>query len=136
MSDGEYELFASQVADVDEEVAEFGDSLPKCGVLFQAQELAAGSECIEEADDGVGDDMLGAYATADDLEGDVKKACLRNLRAYKTRLDVFYGWFQQTAKAGKDLRFGEFARLARSSGVMTRRYQRAKGAALASCKPQ
>jgi hypothetical protein len=35
--------------------------------------------------------MLLAYSTAEDLEGDVGKACLRNLKAYRARLDVFYG---------------------------------------------
>lgn len=53
----------------------------------------------------------------------------------KTRLDVFYGWFQETTKAGKDLQFQKFNTHAQLTGVMTRRYGRAKEAALASCNP-
>jgi hypothetical protein len=135
MSEGEYEQFSSQVADVDAEMAEYGEGLGKCGVLIQAVELAEASQCVDEADNGVGDAMLTAYSTAEGLEGDVGKACLKNLKAYKSRLDVFYGWYERTTKAGKDLQFEQFNTLAQLTGVMTRRYTRAKEAALASCNP-
>jgi hypothetical protein len=135
MSDGEYAAFSDQVDEVDREVAEYGEGLRKCGVLIQAFELAEASECIDEADNGVGDAMLAAYFGAEELEGDVGKACLKNLKAYKNRLDVFYGWYERMTKAGKDLQFEEFNQLAQLTGVMTRRYQRTKRAALASCAP-
>lgn len=45
MSEGEHEQFSSQVADVDAEMAEFGESLPECAVLIQALELADAAIC-------------------------------------------------------------------------------------------
>jgi hypothetical protein len=104
-------------------------------VLLQAGELAEASDCIKEAYDGVEDDMIGAYATAEDLEGDVGKGCLKAVRFYKTRLDVFYGWMKQTAAAGENLQFEEFNALAGMSGRQTRRYRRGREAALAACSP-
>jgi hypothetical protein len=135
MSQGEFDTFSGRLDAIDAEVFEYGQGLQKCSVLLQALELAEASDCIGEAYEGVGDDMLLAYSSAEGLEGDVAKRCLTSLRAYKQRLDVFYGWHERTQDAGENLQFDEFNRLAGQSGAQGRAYSRARARVLRDCAP-
>lgn len=136
MSEGEYALFSSQLAEVDDELFEYGEKLQKCGVLMQALQLADASECVTDAFSGVESDMLGAYTTAEGYEGDVAKACLKALKLYKERLDIYYGWQTQTKKAGENLQFDEFTTLASLAPTMSKRYRQARDWALRDCAPR
>jgi hypothetical protein len=135
MSDGEFGLFERQVSDIDTELNQYSEQLPKCAVLIQAQALADASTCISDAYDGLEGDMLGAYASVENLESDVAKGCLKALRLYKQRLDVFFGYMKTTNTAGANLQFEEFSVLANDSTRQARRYRQAKGWALDACAP-
>jgi hypothetical protein len=135
MSDGEFELFSQSVAEVDDELGQFGEMLPKCAVFIRALQLSDASDCLDEAYSGVEEDMLGAYAIADDTEGDVAKTCRRRLRGYKSRLDAYHGYTKTTVAAGSNLQFEEFSRLANRAGRQSRLYRVARDAALAACAP-
>jgi len=135
MSEGEFETFSDRLDAIDAEVFEYGQELQKCSVLLQALELAEASECVGEAYEGVGDDMVLAYSMAEDLEGDVGKRCLKTLRAYKQRLDVYYGWHERTQDAGENLQFDEFNTLAGQIGAQNRAYSRARVRVLRDCAP-
>jgi hypothetical protein len=136
MSSGEYALLTAQLDAVDREAVQFAELMPKCAVLFEALQLADASTCIAEAYDGMEDDMLAAYAVADDLEGDVAKACLKALRLYKDRLDEFYTWIKSAAQAGTTLQMDAFAALADQSTQKTTRYRKARDWLLADCEPR
>lgn len=136
MSDGEYETFQRSLAEIDAEMVEYGEKLGKCSVLLQALELADASECIGDAYSGTGNSLLAAYATTEDLEPDVSKQCLKALKLYKRRLDVFYGYMQTTVEAGENLQFDEFTVLAKQSGARTKRYRQARDWVLTDCEPR
>ena len=51
--------------------------MQKCGVLFQAFQLADASDCLDEAYSGFQDKVDFALFTIDDLRGDVAKGWLR-----------------------------------------------------------
>lgn len=70
-------------------------------MLLSALEFADASECVSEGYAGVEDDLVGAFATADDLESDVAKGCLKALRLYKDRPDVLYGAMKTTTRAAE-----------------------------------
>lgn len=136
MSETEYENLARVLSEVDSELAEYGEGLGKCSVLLQALELADASECIGDAYKGVGNQMLVAYSTVEDLEGDTAKGCLKALKLYKQRLDIYYGWHEKTQDAGENLQFDEYNSLASLSGTMTNRYRQGRDWALRDCEPR
>lgn len=136
MSDTEYEFFAARIAEVGDEIGQYGETLPKCSVLIRALELAETSECIKEAYSGLEEDILTSYAVAEDYEADVAKACLKALRLYKTRLDAFYTWISTMSKAGETLQFDEFNTLAARSDIEFKRYTQASKWVLTDCAPR
>jgi hypothetical protein len=136
MSDGEYANFSRVLSEVDSELSDYGDGLAKCSVLFEALQLADASDCIGEAYAGVGDQMLVAYSTAEDLQGDVATACLKALKLYRQRLDVYFGWHERTQDAGENLQFDEYNTLASLSGSMTKRYRQGRDWVLRDCEPR
>jgi hypothetical protein len=91
---------------------------------------------MKEAYDGLEDDMLGAYATAEDTEGDVARGCLKALRLYKDRLDQYYGYTKALAEAGFNLQAAEFSALAQRAGSESNRYRKGREWVLRDCEPR
>jgi hypothetical protein len=135
MSDTEFEQFSGAVAEVDDELGQFGTTLQRCGVLLQAFELEAASECVGEAYSGIEEDVGAALFVSDDLQGDVAKDCLTSLTAYEDRLNRYANYVSAVHAAGENLQFDQFNRLAKRAVRQSRAYANARDAALLDCAP-
>lgn len=136
MSDGEFEQFSNALNEVDQEIQQFGTTLQKCGVLFQALQLADGSDCVDEAYSGFEDKVSFALFTANDLKDDVANGCLQAMTAYKARLNRFAAYVSNLHEAGSNLQAKEFLRISPRAGQETRRYAAARDVSLIACAPQ
>jgi hypothetical protein len=113
MSEGEFEGFSNALTEVDQEVQQFGTTLQKCGVLFQALQLADGSDCVDEAYSGFEDKVSFAVFTVDDLKDDVANGCLQATTAYKARLNHFAAYVGALHDAGTNLQGQKVLRLSK-----------------------
>jgi cytoskeletal protein RodZ len=135
MSDTEFEQFSGAVAEVDDELNQFGTTLQRCGVLLQALEFADASECVGEAYSGIEEDVGAALFLADDLKADVAKDCLKSLTAYENRLNHYANYVSSLHTAGENLQFRAFNRLANRARKEARAYARVRDVALMDCAP-
>jgi hypothetical protein len=135
MSEGEFEFFSNALTEVDEEIDQFATTMGRCGVLFQALEVAEGSECVDEAYSGFEDKALLAYAEADDLKDDVAKDCLTALTRYQERLERFATYVGNLHEAGANLQTARFIKISKRARAETARYATARDVALLQCSP-
>jgi hypothetical protein len=135
MSEREFEEFSGALTEVDQEVQQFATTMQKCGVLFQALQLADASDCVDEAYSGFEDKVSFASFTVDDLNDDVAKECLQTMSAYGTRLNRFGNYVANLHEAGANLQAEKFLRIAKRAKKETRRYAAARDLALIACAP-
>jgi hypothetical protein len=135
MSEGEYDSFNLFLTEVDEEIDQFANGIQRCGLLFQALELAAALECMDEAYSGFEEKVSFANVTVDDLRNDVAKDCLEALNVYQDRLNRFAAFVDNLYQSATNLQPKKFTRLSNRAERQTLRYVAAKGLALISCEP-
>ena len=135
MSDAEFEQFSGAVAEVDDELSQFGSTLQRCGVLLQALEFADASECVGEAYSGIEEDVGFALFTSDDLKDDVAEGCLKSLTAYENRLNHYANYVSSLHAAGENLQFRAFNRLAKRARKEAQAYASVRDVTLLDCVP-
>jgi hypothetical protein len=138
MSRGEYAWFTVFLGWLDEEIDQLETTLPKCAVRFQAFQLAAASECVDQAYHGFGRRVGFVNVTVNDLrdDEDVAKQCLEALNAYQKRLNSFDAFVELLHRAGANLQAERFTRIRRQATGQARAYRTARDAALLTCEPQ
>ena len=135
MTETEYETFARYANDFDGELSQYGQVIGKCGVLAQSLELAAASECVEDAWGGVWDSGQDAYLFADDYLDDTAKGCRKALATYKVRLDLFATALKRASEAGMNLNFEESLPLSRRANRLAKPYAKARNKVHLACVP-
>jgi hypothetical protein len=137
LSDREFRWFTVFLGWLDEEVDQLETALPKCAVLFHASRLAAASECVDDAYQGLGRRVGFVNVTVDDLrdDEDVAKRCLTAMNAYQNRLIMLDAYVASLQRAGTNLHVEKFIRIRRQAPRQARAYRTARDAALLACEP-
>lgn len=138
MSSGEYDDLLGVTSRYRQEVADFGERLGgKCATLASVGELAALSDCVNDAYDGVEDTYIAADVTYTELIDATAKTCKVRVTTLERRLRQMQGTLEAVHKSAENLQLtgatanvaGRYLR-ARSARFMSD-YRRAR----ASCLP-
>lgn len=137
LSEPEFRWFTVFLGWLDEEVDQLETALPECAVLFQASQLAAASECVDDASHGLARRVGFVNVTVDDLrdDEDVANRCLEAMNAYQKRLVMFDAYVASLQQAGTNLQAEKFIRISRQATRQARAYGTARDAALLACEP-